>query len=329
MFGLIEGYSCNRDCGDHGKCYNYFGEHCRCNGGYTGDRCQYVDHCYNKCQHRGRCQRTDTSPYFKCTCNYGYLGERCEQDHCVSSPCKNGGTCHRDYKGIFYRCSCLNGYIGVNCDVSACTSTPCQNGGKCSVSYNSPYYQCSCSNGFTGNQCENNPPTTALPVTSVSVTMDVKTTQTTTQTTSSTELLTTSPNITLSCSKFSSVFDLAEKAMETNVLAVACPSGNHTSPEAYVLNNCGVQYSTYAWKQGYNVRTLCKQIPPYTPVATFEQGAYVPSSSTSGIFIGCLVGSTGFTIAIQRCDQVPQIDHIDFINGTTAGQHGDFYTIEL
>ncbi|XP_060591801.1 neurogenic locus notch homolog protein 1-like isoform X3 [Ruditapes philippinarum] len=291
MFGLIEGYSCNRDCGDHGKCYNYFGEHCRCNGGYTGDRCQYVDHCYNKCQHRGRCQRTDTSPYFKCTCNYGYLGERCEQDHCVSSPCKNGGTCHRDYKGIFYRCSCLNGYIGVNCD--------------------------------------DNPPTTALPVTSVSVTMDVKTTQTTTQTTSSTELLTTSPNITLSCSKFSSVFDLAEKAMETNVLAVACPSGNHTSPEAYVLNNCGVQYSTYAWKQGYNVRTLCKQIPPYTPVATFEQGAYVPSSSTSGIFIGCLVGSTGFTIAIQRCDQVPQIDHIDFINGTTAGQHGDFYTIEL
>ncbi|KAH3749534.1 hypothetical protein DPMN_184032 [Dreissena polymorpha] len=156
---------------------------------------------------------------------------------------------------------------------------------------------------------------------------------TTTTTTSGTTFNPTTPTVatttelqmysdTPRCSKFKTVFDIAGTIISHNALASVCPkSGNHSSPEAFVLNHCTLTNTDpKGWKIGHQVMSNCATVPPYTPV--FETfGIYSPDTHRSGIFLECLPEPEGFKIAYQPCDSAPTIEHV------SSSEASLFYTV--
>ncbi|KAK3595356.1 hypothetical protein CHS0354_008779 [Potamilus streckersoni] len=76
-------------------------------------------------------------------------------------------------------------------------------------------------------------------------------------------------------------------------------TNEHRGSEALVFNLCQTTNDTSQWKEGPNVMSNCQNIPLYTPIATFINGAYSSNGGLSGIFLGCL--PDGFKIAVQEC----------------------------
>jgi hypothetical protein len=98
-----------------------------------------------------------------CRCQMGFTGERCQipSDNFqipfkhLSSGCLNNG--YQPKEGL--PCKCPDGFYGFMCEymtnenLSACVRVPCRNEGICTpTSYGS--YACICRNGFYGQNCE-------------------------------------------------------------------------------------------------------------------------------------------------------------------------------
>lgn len=283
----VKGYVCHGDCGSHGKCVNYVcqcsdgyhgdrceldacssspchngghcylsGTHfgCNCNQGYTGDNCQVSTTCPLDCGKHGTCQHNHHSKPF-CHCQHGFWGDHCEKvDGCLHQNCHHRGDCTPTDHRPFYACNCSSGYFGDICAQDHCGSTPCQNNGQCEPLTHGAFYRCHCKTGFSGTNCEVYPTTQTTKVSTTDVPKTSHITHSTTQTpkVSTTEIFQTIHR----CVKYTTVLDIAEKVIETNPVAAMCPSGNHSSHEAFVLNNCGLSNPS-SWTPGYNVINLC------------------------------------------------------------------------
>uniref|UniRef100_A0A8C6NH18 Delta-like protein n=1 Tax=Nothobranchius furzeri TaxID=105023 RepID=A0A8C6NH18_NOTFU len=98
-----------------------------------------------------------------CRCQQGFTGDRCEinVDDCASNPCRNAGTC---VDGInSFTCTCTLGFSSKDCSVRStpCKSFQCNNGGSCFTHFTGPV--CQCPLGFMGQQCEYPTPVTMPP----------------------------------------------------------------------------------------------------------------------------------------------------------------------
>lgn len=95
-------------CVNGGTC-SLTGELCRCQTGFSGNRCE-IDSCVGACTH-GTCMRTATTPVCDCT-NSGYEGNRCqtEIDECTTMPCAVGRTCSDRVNGRTCG-ACIAGYV--------------------------------------------------------------------------------------------------------------------------------------------------------------------------------------------------------------------------
>nr|XP_026691209.1 slit homolog 2 protein isoform X2 [Ciona intestinalis] len=85
---------------------------CRCDEGFTGDRCtDRVTPCTsNACQH-GTC-RVDGDSY-TCQCEKGFSGRHCDTlDYCAGVDCRRGRCVSTD---IGYQCVCKKRYTGRHC----------------------------------------------------------------------------------------------------------------------------------------------------------------------------------------------------------------------
>lgn len=145
----------SKQCSDRGQCATDFTQsafHCGCCGGFRGEYCEKLDHCYSKpCKNNAICTNLDDDQeLYKCECAKGYEGRHCNRviDMCASNPCQNNAPCTPRLND--YSCACPKGYIGKNCavEVNECDSSPCVNGGTCVNKLGS--FQCVCRNGFKG-----------------------------------------------------------------------------------------------------------------------------------------------------------------------------------
>ncbi|KAK3580860.1 hypothetical protein CHS0354_032921 [Potamilus streckersoni] len=114
---------------------------CRCNKGFSGERCEIyeskVNPCNpNPCENRAACipnVDSETSSNkndlkkFKCLCLPGWTGERCSAsiDDCIRGLCNNGGTCVDSH--LTYCCTCSPGYKGMRCQYfeETCLNAKC------------------------------------------------------------------------------------------------------------------------------------------------------------------------------------------------------------
>ncbi|XP_052235235.1 mucin-2-like [Dreissena polymorpha] len=287
-----------------------------------------------ECQHGGSCQGFEGNK--RCHCKSGYWGYNCEIDlgHiCNSDRCHSHGRCDAILLPPYYLCHCENGYHGHDC----------QNAPATQLAATQPQQTTPMSST----------PTTTIPPTRPTTTLIQTTTPTTMPPTSHhTHKTTTPPNTVITtshkptttfnptaptvatttlsqmytdtprCSKFKTVFDIAGTIISDNALASVCPkSGNHSSPEAFVLNHCTLTNTDpKGWKIGHQVMYNCAAVPPYTPVIeTF--GTYSPNTHRSGIFLECLPEPEGFKIAYQPCDSAPTIEHV------SSSEASLFYTV--
>ena len=80
------------------------------------------------CQNGGT--RVISGNSFICNCEDGFTGDRCEDvDECFENPCQNNGTCQ---DGInTFSCDCADGFNGNTCDtnIDDCHGVVCQNNG--------------------------------------------------------------------------------------------------------------------------------------------------------------------------------------------------------
>lgn len=92
---------------------------CVCNKGYTGKNCsELINKCdSNPCQNGGTCTSTDGS--FRCKCESGWVGEACQYvDLCNNSPCENGATCKTNVQTGNVSCLCRDYFTGSRCETS-------------------------------------------------------------------------------------------------------------------------------------------------------------------------------------------------------------------
>lgn len=173
-------------------------------------------------------------------------------------------------------------------------------------------------------------PSTTPPTTSTATTTILRTTPeptpslSTTQAPKSATTTVLVPHSLHICPKLSTVLDIAQHNIASNVNASLCPSGTHQSPEAFVLNHCTVEHPA-TWIQGLKVMDNCNTIPLYTPVATFFSSGYVSNGGIAGVFLGCL--PNGFKIGVQPCDQTPNIAHIE-LGGIFTKDPNSYFTIQ-
>ncbi|XP_052235237.1 uncharacterized protein LOC127847405 isoform X2 [Dreissena polymorpha] len=284
------------------------------------------------CQHGGSCE--GLGGLKRCQCRHNYVGDFCEIDlgHICDSSSSSSSS------GLI-----IEIHVGM-------PEPRCHGNGRCAATRSPPYYYCHCENGYHGQDCQYAPapdqillsysvvftatmpqPTTTLPSTPPATTL--------TQTTPTTSLPTTTPPTRMSstgqtttlsqmytdtprCSKFKTDFDIAGNIISHNALASVCPkSGNHSTPEAFVLNHCTLKNTNpQGWRIGHQVMSNCAAVPPYTPV--FETfGIYGPDTHRSGIFLECLPEPEGFKIAYQPCDSTPTIEHV------SSSEAQLFYTV--
>ncbi len=103
-----------------GTCLNQGGNFfCRCNPGYTGQKCEICDPCTpNPCSNNGQCTSQGTS--FVCQCPPGFSGSRCEiRDPCTPNPCANNGQCMT--QGSNFMCTCPQGNFFIQINLTAYT----------------------------------------------------------------------------------------------------------------------------------------------------------------------------------------------------------------
>ncbi|XP_052283888.1 mucin-5AC-like isoform X4 [Dreissena polymorpha] len=290
------------------------------------------------CKNGGSCEGVDG--FKSCDCKPNYFGTYCEID---PDRCHTHGRCDVLLFPPYYFCHCEHGYHGLDCQDAPATqptttlpSTP--------------------STTITIIQTT---PTTTLPtptttILSTTPTTLIQTTPTTTMPQKShlTDKITTPPNIVITttdtptttfnqttptvstttelhmhtdtprCSKYKTDFYIAGNVISHNALASVCPkSGNHSSPEAFVLDHCTLTNADpKGWKIGHQVMANCAAVPPYTPVIeTF--GTYSPNTHRSGIFLECLPEPDGFKIAYQPCDSAPTIENV------SSSEAQLFYTV--
>ncbi|XP_070571940.1 delta-like protein A [Ptychodera flava] len=130
---------------------------CDCGTGFTGQNCQYIDHCSSRpCQNGGSCSQFGNS--YICTCKDGFDGTYCEIElvhviSCLDEPCQNGGTCYQsEDSALGYVCTCGSEFMGINCQIAvdSCASNPCVYG-TCKNSAEG--FLCGCWSGWTGPRC--------------------------------------------------------------------------------------------------------------------------------------------------------------------------------
>ena len=178
---LFEGTNCesanvdqcgSNPCGANGICLDLDNSWiCRCNYGWIGNSCQYIDDACNSspCKNNGTCHSNFgkpnmISPEYICECDLNlYEGTNCEKqniDQCSISNniiCQNQGTCVDKNEDFF--CDCTQNFKGRYCESSmnACDSNPCQNNGKCERSYDKTsdsWFACNCDDFHEGKFCE-------------------------------------------------------------------------------------------------------------------------------------------------------------------------------
>ncbi|XP_053385921.1 uncharacterized protein LOC123537744 [Mercenaria mercenaria] len=137
----------------------------------------------------------------------------------------------------------------------------------------------------------------------------------------------TSPTIRFACNKVAVVEKIAKSLIATHPNSSACKSNvTGGSDDAYVLATCNVM-SPITWGKGANVMADCESsiqsVPTYTPISTFYGDIYNPLVDQPGIFLGCF--NNGIKIAIQKCNAVPEIVHIE--NGTFVSNPKNYYLI--
>ncbi|XP_053386048.1 uncharacterized protein LOC123539296 [Mercenaria mercenaria] len=162
-------------------------------------------------------------------------------------------------------------------------------------------------------------PTTTPPAsaTSVKVTQSSNTSMSTQRPT---------PILRFACNKLKVVEDIAKSTKATDLSSSYCDPNLGGSDDAFLLSTCNMT-SPMLWKKGANVIVDCESssqlIPTYTPITTFNGDSYAPLGAQSGIFLGCY--NNGFKIAIQRCNGVPTIEHIE--NGSSVYNLKSYYVI--
>ncbi len=140
-------------CQNNGVCINKEDNfRCQCRGGYSGQYCENVEHCFGvTCTNRGKCQE-ETSSYV-CFCDSGFTGQLCETeiDECVGVNCTGRGEC-ADGLDTF-SCFCNPGYTGQLCEteVNECEIVNCSGRGQCKNEFDS--FNCICDPGYTGQLC--------------------------------------------------------------------------------------------------------------------------------------------------------------------------------
>ncbi|XP_053385829.1 uncharacterized protein LOC123539297 [Mercenaria mercenaria] len=134
------------------------------------------------------------------------------------------------------------------------------------------------------------------------------------------------PVLRFACNKLKVVEDIAKSIKAIDSSSSYCDQNLGGSDDAFLLSTCNMT-SPMLWKRGANVMADCESssqlIPTYTPITTFNSDNYAPLGALSGIFLGCY--NNGFKIAIQRCNGVPTIEHIE--NGSSAHNPRNYYVI--
>ncbi|KAL4217446.1 hypothetical protein ACF0H5_023896 [Mactra antiquata] len=222
-----------------------------------------------------------------------------------------------------------------------CDSSPCLNGGICSNINSNTEYFCSCYSGFSGESCETpvstfvksttastsivkTSPTTATTVTETTATSPTR--QTTLAPTQTTPVVAIKANVT--CSKYNTIFNIAEENIEINDRAGRCISGSSATPEAFVMNVCHLE-TTATWRPGVNVIQNCEALAKYAPISTFRYGQIHHRDDVSAILVGCLSEQNGFQIAIQNCDSIPIIMSVVPNSDPNKLNPNDFFRIEV
>ncbi|KAH3749536.1 hypothetical protein DPMN_184034 [Dreissena polymorpha] len=219
----------------------------------------------------------------------------------------------------------------------------CQHGGTCQTAPNHFLLKnCKCKPEYTGHYCEQRI-TPAPQIHTTQITTQAPTTRpvaTTTLEATTTPVPTTTPMPTTTtiatttelhlytdtphCAKYSIVFDIADTIISHNALASVCSSsGNHSSPEAFVLNHCDLAIKNpKEWQKGHQVMTNCTAVPAYTPVIETSGDEFSSGTHRSGIFLECLPEPEGFKMVYQGCDSIPIIEHV------TSDKAKLFYTVQ-
>lgn len=148
--------SCSAEHGGHcdsagGGCNITTGT-CDCNPGFSGDRCELQEKCYEQehfCEMNGVCDLTSGV----CRCHAPHYGNLCEFAYSCfeeDGKCYNGGTCDAA-SGVRY-CKCPDpATFGESCEKrEQCTIQGCRNGGICDANSGS----CDCPSPFEGHACD-------------------------------------------------------------------------------------------------------------------------------------------------------------------------------
>ncbi|EFO26531.2 hypothetical protein LOAG_01951 [Loa loa] len=178
-------------CGEHGACvgktmHDYV---CDCYGGWTGEKCDIEEPCYNNaCSPGSLCvsvpieQREKYTLGYTCLCEINqdpdFTGSnntvKCIKTDfgiCTNHMCKNDGLCYPcntsdlnnlqlcsgEEKRRGFRCLCPHGLLSPFCEkeADACDRNKCQNGAECVVDRENEFnYICRCRLGFSGTFCE-------------------------------------------------------------------------------------------------------------------------------------------------------------------------------
>ncbi|XP_053382748.1 uncharacterized protein LOC123540618 [Mercenaria mercenaria] len=182
---------------------------------------------------------------------------------------------------------------------------------------------CVCSQASTTTQTT----TTARKTTTTSTTA-APTTRTAAPTTTKLPVSTqpAGPPKKFSCNELLVVERIAQAEQAKHQNASACDPDIGGSDDAYVLSSCNMT-SPVTWRKGANVMADCESnthlIPGFTPISTFSGERYHSLGSQPGIFLECY--NAGFKMAIQKCNGVPEIVHIE--DGVFLKSPHNYYVI--